>query len=109
MDPVVTAALLGALFGCTILFSGILVAGGWRNLRGAAPKRQVDPSAWEPMFGRPVTDWYRVWAWKPVHTLDRGYIWLRPYWRRRVYKKQHLPGGADFWWQNLVELTYVGI
>lgn len=107
MDPVINAALLGAIFGTTIVLSGLLVAGGFRGKRGAAPKKKVDQSAWEPMFGRAHGDWYRWFAWRPVRTLDRGLVWLRPVWRRRVYKHSYLPGPSTSWYQNLVELKYI--
>ncbi len=113
MDPVVLATLLGGLGGCLVSWTLIWAFFQLQGRRRVKPrervKHPVDQGAWEPLFGRPVSDWYRVWAWKPVHTLDRGYIWLRPYWRRRIYKKQFLHGGADFWWQNVVVLTYIGV
>ncbi|QFG13692.1 hypothetical protein PBI_SHEPARD_87 [Arthrobacter phage Shepard] len=106
MDSVVLGALIGGVAGIIFSWGSVLIFHLIRR-HVARPKKQVDQSGWEPMFGRPVSDWYRVWAWKPVHTLDRGWIWLRPYWRRRIYKKQFLHGGADFWWQNIVVVTYV--
>jgi hypothetical protein len=75
--------------------------------QGDNRKKRVDPSAWEPMFGRAHGDWYRWFAWRPVQTLDRGLVWLRPVWRRRVYKKEYLPGPAYSYFQNLVELKYI--
>ena len=111
MDPVILGTLIGAgsgtLAGWALIY--IYYTIGRRVANKEREKKQVDQSAWEPMFGRPVSDWYRVWAWKPVHTLDRGWIWLRPYWRRRIYKKQFLHGGPDFWWQNIVTLRYIGV
>lgn len=109
MDPVILGTLIGAcsgtLAGWALIYAYYTI--GRRVAKREIQKKQVDQSAWEPMFGRPVSDWYRVWAWKPVHTLDRGWIWLRPYWRRRIYKHQFLHGGDDFWWQNIVVVTYV--
>jgi hypothetical protein len=58
---------------------------------------------WAPRFGYPVTDWYRWYAWHPVETVDRGWRWLRPVWRRRIAKYPQLDGGPDFWWQTSVE------
>lgn len=81
-------------------------------VRKVNPRRQVrhlevNQDQWMPLFGTPVNDWYRTWAWKPVFTIDRGYIWMRPYWRRRVHKHQYLHGGSDFWWQNVVKVQYI--
>lgn len=61
----------------------------------------TDP--YEPMFGWPITDWYRSFAWRPVETVDRGWRWLRPVYRRRIQKKAHLHGGGDFWFQSVVQ------
>lgn len=58
-----------------------------------------------PMFGDPVGPWYRWFSWRPVETVDRGVIWLRPVWRRRVAKHAFLTGGADFWFQHCVDRT----
>jgi hypothetical protein len=30
-----------------------------------------------PMFGYPVADWHRIFAWLPVDTYDQGWKWLR--------------------------------
>lgn len=56
--------------------------------------------ALRPMFGEPVSDWFRWFAWHPVETVDRGRRWLVPVWRRRIYKHQFLSGGPDFWFQH---------
>lgn len=63
---------------------------------------QGKPQDYIPMFGVPIGDWFRVFAWKPLYTADRGKVWLRFVWRRRIAKLNHLPGGADFWFQYVV-------
>jgi hypothetical protein len=55
-----------------------------------------------PQFGYPLTDWWRWFAWYPIKTVDRGWVWLRLLHRRRIAKYPNLPGGADFWFQNAV-------
>lgn len=55
-----------------------------------------------PAFGSPVADWHRWFAWHPVETVDRGWRWLRPVWRRRIEKHDYLYGGADRWFQHAV-------
>jgi len=57
-----------------------------------------------PMFGRPVADWHKWFAWRPVETVDRGKVWLRVVNRRRVHKLYLLPGGADWWFQHAVDI-----
>lgn len=57
-----------------------------------------------PMFGRPVSAWYRWFAWRPVETVDRGWQWLRVVNRRRIHKHQYLPGPSDFWFQHAVDI-----
>ncbi len=117
MDPVVLGALIGAgagtLFGWAMIFAYYMI--GQRVAKGkerVVREARVDDSEWQPMFGRPVSDWKRVFAWKPVHTIDEGWIWLKFYWRRRIHKKQFLHGGDDFddfWFQNVVTLRYIGV
>lgn len=63
--------------------------------------KKADP--YEPSFGTPIGPWYRYFAWKPVHTADRGTVWGRKVWRRRVMKKTFLFGGPDFWFQHCVD------
>ena len=59
---------------------------------------------WQPAFGEPITPWFRWFAWRPVHTLDRGWRWMRPVWRRRCMLHDYLPdgGAGEFWWQHVV-------
>lgn len=64
----------------------------------------TDNDHYSPAFGEPVTDWHRWFAWRPVETVDRGWRWLRPLWRRRVQKHSYLPGPIDFWFQHAVEV-----
>ena len=59
-------------------------------------------SNFQSMFGDPITDWFRWFAWRPVETVDRGWRWMRPVWRRRIAKKDFLDGGGDFWFQECV-------
>lgn len=59
----------------------------------------------QPAFGRPVGGWFRWFAWHPVKTVDRGWRWLRFVNRRRIHKYGYLPGGADFWFQNAVDIA----
>lgn len=34
---------------------------------------------------RHVQDWERYFSWTPVRTIDQGWVWLRMYWRRKIY------------------------
>ena len=51
----------------------------------------------EPMFGAAVGPWFRWFAWRPTHTTDRGWRWMRPVWRRRYQTKPHLDGPVMLW------------
>ncbi|WGH21771.1 hypothetical protein SEA_INKED_89 [Arthrobacter phage Inked] len=114
MEPVTIGWLVGVGSGIfvTLMLLVAIMPPGKRlgdavRRQGDNRKRRVDPSAWEPMFGRAHGDWYRWFAWRPVSTLDRGWVWLRPVWRRRIYKKEYLPGPSYSYFQNLVELRYI--
>jgi hypothetical protein len=37
-----------------------------------------------------LSTWTRHFAWLPINTVDRGMVWLRPYWTR------HLRSGARY-------------
>lgn len=52
-----------------------------------------------PMFGYPVADWHRKFAWLPVDTYDHGWKWLCFVERRRIQKHWYLDGGPLEWWQ----------
>lgn len=110
MDSAVLGALIGGMVGIIVSWGTVLIYFliGRRVAKGKdrTVKRVIRDRHLQPMFGTPISGWSRAWAWKPVHTLDHGYIWLRVYWRRRIHKKQHLDGGADFWWQNIQKLMY---
>lgn len=56
-----------------------------------------------PMFGFPVADWHRKFAWWPVDTYDQGWKWLCHVERRRIQKHDYLDGGVDHWWQYRAE------
>jgi hypothetical protein len=61
----------------------------------------TDPYA--PRFGTAFTPWHRWFAWRPTETVDRGWVWLRVVWRRRIHKHTYLDGGGDFWFQTAVD------
>jgi len=60
---------------------------------------------YKPMFGEPVSDWYRWFAWRPVETVDRGWQWMRPVWKRRIYRHAYLFRGPEFWFQHAVQVN----
>lgn len=55
-----------------------------------------------PRFGNPITPWFRVFAWRPVQTVDRGTVWLRRVYKRRIQTKEYLQGASEWWWQYAV-------
>lgn len=59
---------------------------------------------YEPSFGFPVGPWFRWFAWRPVATIDRGWRWLRPVWRRRCQSHVYLDGPTVRWFQAAVDL-----
>ncbi|UTN91646.1 membrane protein [Arthrobacter phage Trustiboi] len=110
MNSELVSQLIAGGTGCVISWALVTAFYIFVQSRGKQDKSKqwrVDPLAFEPRFGSPVSNWYRTWAWKPVHTVDRGYIWLRPYWRRNIQRHAFLDGGPTFWWQNTVELKYL--
>lgn len=52
-----------------------------------------------PMFGFPISPWDQRYAWLPTPTVDRGWIWFKPFWRRRCQLRNYLPGVGE-WWQR---------
>ena len=59
-----------------------------------------------PAFGTPVAGWHAWFAWRPVETVDRGTVWLRRVWRRRIRHLPMLPhGGPDFWFQYAIDIS----
>ena len=52
-----------------------------------------------PQFGDPVGPWHSHFAWYPVRSYDRRFIWFRRCLRRAIQKHHYLDGGSDFWWQ----------
>lgn len=40
--------------------------------------------------------WFSWFAWRPVWTPDRGYVWLRMVWKRHVPPKD-VPGACWTW------------
>jgi hypothetical protein len=59
---------------------------------------------YQPMFGFPISKWHLWFAWRPVQTIDRGWVWLRPVWRRRIELKPFLQGGPSRWFQYVFDL-----
>lgn len=59
---------------------------------------------YRPMFADPIGPWFRWFAWRPVCTIDRGWRWLRPVWRRATQTKMSLPGPTITAFQNVVSL-----
>lgn len=75
------------------------------NLAAEGGPRSEMSEPYAPMFGEPVSEWFRWFAWRPVQTVDRGWRWMRPVWKRRISKHSYLDGGSDFWFQHAVDVT----
>jgi len=60
---------------------------------------------YKPRFGFPIADWYRWFAWRPVNTLDRGWVWLRTVNRRRCQVNPWVEVGTDFWFQHAIDIS----
>lgn len=56
-----------------------------------------------PVFGDFIGVWHRWFAWHPIQTYDRRWVWLRRVWRRGVQKHHYLLGGGEFWWWHQLE------
>lgn len=46
----------------------------------------------QPLFGEPISEWYRYFAWRPISTLDRGYRWFWIVWKRKCQPHEYLSG-----------------
>ena len=44
------------------------------------------------------TPWHEWFAWRPVFTDDRGWVWLRRIWRRHVPPRDVLLPGMSVGW-----------
>lgn len=55
----------------------------------------------KPEFGFPIGGWFKVFAFLPIFTIDQGWKWFVPVYKRRIQKYNYLTGGADFWWQYI--------
>ncbi len=53
---------------------------------------------YRPRFGEPITKWVKWFAWRPVETIDRGYVWFRFVQRRRIQSHEYLTYQTR-WWQ----------
>lgn len=56
----------------------------------------------EPRFGFPIGPWFRWFAWHPTETMDRGWRWLCPVWRRRYQTHEYLDGPTRRWFSTRV-------
>lgn len=56
----------------------------------------------EPRFGFAVGPWFRWFAWRPTMTVDRGWRWLCPVWRRRYQTHEYLDGPTSLWFVTRV-------
>jgi hypothetical protein len=46
---------------------------------------QRKPGGSRLFASRYVQDWERHFSWAPVRTIDKDWVWLRFYWRRKIY------------------------
>lgn len=67
------------------------------------PDCDAEPYDPAPSFGFPIGPWHRWFAWRPTQTVDRGWRWLRPVWRRRFQTHDFLPTATHQWFLTSVE------
>lgn len=104
--------------GALGLFLGLLAVGFIVVLlRKKANKNVERKGRGSTLFAsRYVQDWERHFSWAPVRTIDKDWVWLRTYWRRKIYHPA--PVGAvdiadkhgnvihNYTWQNVVEVAW---
>lgn len=102
-------SLLGVALAVAGLILGLFV--GARTERAKTSKysgqertKVIDPkeSDYYPYYGDPITDWRTIFAWRPIQTVDSGWVWLRFIFRRRIAKHNYLNGGSEYWFQYKV-------
>ena len=54
----------------------------------------------QPLFGEPISEWYRYFAWRPISTLDRGYRWFWIVWKRKCQPHEYLSGPMTPFYQH---------
>ena len=61
------------------------------------------------LFGpRQIREWERVFAWRPVRTIDKDWVWLRYYWRRQIYTPASVDGVFEetYYYQNVIQIAW---
>jgi hypothetical protein len=92
------------------LFLGLMAVGFIiLLLRKFKPKSKVKKGHPSTLFEhRQIQDWERRFSWRPVRTVDQRWIWLRSYWRRKVYLPPDpgIPFEENFTYQNVIKLDW---
>lgn len=94
------------------LFPGLLAVGFIvLLLRTVKPKSKIKKSNPSTLFEhRQIQDWERVFSWQPVRTVDDGWIWLKYYWRRKIYSPipidPGIPFEESFTYQNVIKVEW---
>jgi hypothetical protein len=61
------------------------------------------------LFGvRQIREWERIFSWRPVRTIDKGWVWLRFYWRRQIYTPASVDGVFEesYHYQNVIQIAW---
>jgi hypothetical protein len=104
--------------GALGLFLGLLAVGFIIVLLRKRSKHDVQRQGQTSSLFAPryVQDWERHFSWTPVRTIDQGWVWLRTYWRRKIYSPT--PTGAvdiadqhgnvihSYTYQNVIQVAW---
>lgn len=93
------------------LFLGLMAVGFFMLLfRFIETTRAKKPTSTKTLFDKrkEIREWERLFAWKPVRTIDKGNIWLRYYWRRQIYSPATVGGLFEetYSYQNVVQIAW---
>jgi hypothetical protein len=61
-----------------------------------------------PNGTKQIREWEYVFSWKPIRTVDKGWVWLRPYWRRQIYTPATVDGVFEesYFYQNVIKIAW---
>lgn len=102
-----TDALWTALI-ISLAVGAILVFGGWLAIQ-IKLRRESNKGPRETLFGpRQIREWERIFSWRPVRTIDKGWVWLRYYWRRQIYTPASVDGDFEetYYYQNVIQIAW---